>query len=842
MSCDQTLYVKLLNILLEELENPQGKNQHSTPAEMASNIRTYIQAVGAICRQAGHRFGAHVERVVPLVLKFARRDDEELREQCLQACENMMYKCGKEITPHVPGIIDLCLDYICYDPNYNYDNDDYGEDQENNGMDCDEDEEDADESEEEYSDDDDMSWKVRRAAAKCLEATIATRHELLQEFYINVSPALIGRFKEREENVKADIFHAYIALLKQTKPAISSNSMTEHRNAFNGYHRQTSSNIVPEDVSNMMDLDYESGPAGMLMSQVPQIVKALHRQMKERSVKTRQGCFQLLTELILVAPGILAAHIPALIPGIQFSLSDKQSSSNMKIDTLAFVQQLLQSHSSPFAVTVGGGTIEAGPAVFHPHAPVLVPAIIAAVSDPFYKISSEALLVLESLVRVLRPLGSCHNAVTTQFNLKPYTHDIYQCCFVRLRASDIDQEVKERAIACMGQIVASLGDHLKEKMTDCLPIFLDRLKNEITRLTAVKALIRIAGSELRIDLSPILAAALPNLASFLRKNQRALKLSTLALLDILVRNYTTALTTEALKPVLIELPPLVSEVDLHIAQLTMDLLTTVSTHHKSAMTIVQKTSLPEVFKLAQSPLLQGAALNSMLQFFQSLVAAKIQGLGQKELLDMLVNPVMLQGANGGERIHKQGRASIAKCVAALVITQSPQEAHSVVQSFANSLKASGNTPHVQTFSLLAIGEIGRHVDLSKNTGLKSTILESFNHTSEEVKSAASYALGNISLGNLKEYLPFVLREIESQPKRQYLLLHSLKEVKYIIFYVYLFSFCHVDIVFNNLTIIAFQIISAQSMSVSGVRGLGPYVPDIWAQLFKHCECNEEGIF
>lgn len=91
-------------------------------------------------------------------------------------------------------------------------------------------------------------------------------------------------------------------------------------------------------------------------------------------------------------------------------------------------------------------------------------------------------------------------------------------------------------------------------------------------------------------------------------------------------------------------------------------------------------------------------------------------------------------------------------------------------------QVSGNSPHILTFSLLAIGEIGRHVDLSKNTGLKSTIEDSFNHSSEEVKSAASYALGNISLGNLREYLPFVLREIESKPKRQYLLLHSLKEV------------------------------------------------------------------
>ncbi len=55
-------------------------------------------------------------------------------------------------------------------------------------------------------------------------------------------------------------------------------------------------------------------------------------------------------------------------------------------------------------------------------------------------------------------------------------------------------------------------------------------------------------------------------------------------------------------------------------------------------------------------------------------------------------------------------------------------------------------------------------------------MDGFNNSSEEVKSAASYALGNISLGNLGEYLPFVLNEIETQQKKQYLLLHSLKEV------------------------------------------------------------------
>ena len=298
--------------------------------------------------------------------------------------------------------------YICYDPNYNYDEND-----EEDGMDYDQDED--DESADEYSDDDDMSWKVRRAAAKCLEAIITTRHELLDEFYASISPALIGRFKEREENVKADIFHAYVALLKQTKTAILPQLALQHD-------------------QEMMELGDE-GPASKLMSQVPALVKALHKLLKDRSVKTRQGCFLILTELITVLPGALSEHIPALIPGIQFSLGDKQSSSNMKIDTLSFVQHLLNNQGQL-------------PSVFHPHAPVLVPAIITAVSDTFYKISSEALLVLESLVKVLRPLGN----EKMNFDFRPYTNNIYQCCFVRLKASDIDQEVKERAISCMGQI------------------------------------------------------------------------------------------------------------------------------------------------------------------------------------------------------------------------------------------------------------------------------------------------------------------------------------------------------------------------------------------------------
>ena len=68
--------------------------------------------------------------------------------------------------------------------------------------------------------------------------------------------------------------------------------------------------------------------------------------------------------------------------------------------------------------------------------------------------------------------------------------------------------------------------------------------------------------------------------------------------------------------VLVELQPLLNDTDLHIAQLTMNLLTSVARLHKSSLPMVQKTSLPQIFHLSQSPLLQGAALNAMLEFFQ----------------------------------------------------------------------------------------------------------------------------------------------------------------------------------------------------------------------------------
>lgn len=71
----------------------------------------------------------------------------------------------------------------------------------------------------------------------------------------------------------------------------------------------------------------------------------------------------------------------------------------------------------------------------------------------------------------------------------------------RLKAADIDQEVKERTISCTGHLVCHLGDHLGVELVGVLAIFLERLRNEITRLTAVRTITLISASPLKVPVN-----------------------------------------------------------------------------------------------------------------------------------------------------------------------------------------------------------------------------------------------------------------------------------------------------------------------------------------------------
>jgi len=715
-------------------------------------IRTFIQAIGAISRSVGFRLGKFMGKVIPLIVKYSNdprfKKDDELKENCFQTFESLVLRCPKEISPFLQQIIELSITFISYDPNYDSDQMDTDE----------EEEEEEEEDDDDYSDDDDMSWKVRRASSKTIAAIISTRPELLQEIYQTVAPVLIARFNEREENVKLDIFSTFRELLKQTA-------------------------ILSKRAGALQD----KNPVNYLRPFVGKIVAVVTKQLadkKAKSIKTKIGIFALLRELVSVSDGILTDYVSALVPGVVFVFNDKNSNSTLKSESLLFLRLLLPSHP---------------PKVFHEQIAALSPPVIKSVGDHSYKITAEALRVLSELVKIVRAEGST-------FDFKPFIKDYFNVVLSKLKALDADQEVKESAINCTSLLIANLGDQLKAETPECLKILLDRLGNEITRLVTVKAFATIASSNLKIDLSPVLVDTITQLSTFLRQNNRHLKQSSLRTLDVIVKNYGAEPAVAGQLPAVItQLAPLITDSDLHGSHLALNLIVDIVRVHKDSTPIVKEKVFPKVIELIESSLLQGLALESLLVLLSELVKLNTKDFGFDFFSDSLINLTK-------KKLHKQCTASIAQCIAAICVNANSKQLDTTVSRFIADITKKAGDYQQKLLALLCLGEIGRRINLGNYDNLQSAVVSVFDSSEEtSLPTAAAFALGNIAVGNLSKYLPFILQDIVAHPNRQYLLLHSLKEI-----------------------------ISRHSDSQEKVKAFQEYHAAVLPLLFKYAESPEEG--
>ncbi|KAK8461639.1 hypothetical protein SEVIR_1G073800v4 [Setaria viridis] len=364
----------------------------------------------------------------------------------------------------------------------------------------------------------------------------------------------------------------------------------------------------------------------------------------------------------------------------------------------------------------------------------------------------------------------------------------------------------------MSLVVSTFGDGLQRELPACLPILVDRMGNEITRLTAVKAFSVIANSPLRIDLSCVLDHVVSELTAFLRKANRALRQATLGTLNSLVVTYGGQIGSSSYETIIAELSTLISDMDLHMTALALELCCTIMVDRKSIQNVglaVRNKVLPQALILIRSALLQGQALQALQRFFASLVQSANTSFDA--LLDSLIS-VAKPSQSGG--LAKQALSSIAKCVAVLCLAAGDQKCAATIEMLKGILKDdSASNSAKQHMALLCLGEIGRRKDLSNHVQIENIVIESFQSPFEEIKSAASYALGNIAVGNLSKYLPFILDQIDNQQKKQYLLLHSLKEV-----------------------------IVRQTVDHNGQSELqDSNIEKILALLFNHCESEEEGV-
>ncbi len=796
---------RLLSTLVSSTIESFGGGHLSLPKR-----RLLITMIGSLSRSIPQRLGPYLKTLAPYILVALGEQEyedymeelaedgapnleiEEVREAGLVALEGFLSSCSNDMRIFTDDSIEAALRYVVYDPNTAADEDDEDmggtqdeddESAETNGFDVEEDfEEDG-----AMSDDDDASWKIRRCAAKALYAIISTRSngDLLDNgvLYDKIAPVLISRFKEREENVRLEILATLASLIRKTGEGVSllSTSVDEDIDFSAEFasrsrkRRRVNSDAgtfdAPGVFSSSMGLSSPapspspvSGPKADLARLSLAIVRGVSKLLKQNSIPTKQASVTLLRDLVLVQNGGLSDSLSKIVEPLLDAIKSSgasvigsssapvgaaaaSSGSKMRIDALQLISAICDTHSSK---------------VVAPYIGAIVPSIVTAIKDKYYKVSSEALLAIESLIKILTPPRSAGS----EQQRKLHIGSIYDAISTRAVATDADLEVRQRAIHALGVLLARTSGSINVKLlattskSKALSILQDRLKNETTRLSAVKAVDLVVASAVdQSDVQPAWAQGVAlELGAQLRKADRSLRGASLAALRNFVSN-SVALATldnDTVYDLAGMLLPLISSNDLNLLGPAMSILGKLV--KRCPKKVVDSNLNRALCDVILTPL-GGAVFDSYLGLVKIIGD---QAVGQPLMQGLLQNV----GVSGDPAV-------VGKAIGTLLVSGGSTVGVKI-NDFATELRTSKDGKR-KCLALSILGEAGLRLGSSSPLG-PSVFTDHFNSKSENVPRAAAVALGRAGAGNINTYLPIILSCSAQASNLQYLSLHSIKEI------------------------------------------------------------------
>ncbi|KAL7470571.1 hypothetical protein ACHAXS_010825 [Conticribra weissflogii] len=820
---------RLVDRLLEQIDRADGlgksgkkraRNAHkgsgrtlSSSDLRSADTRALIRTICTVSGTVGHRLNqAHIDRIVPIFLRFCDPDDAvtgddedldndedmgdacesgnasvedeadeamkiELRESCFAGFESFVLRCPALIQPHLDQIVLSSLAYIRYDPNYSYgdEDDDVDEEDEENK----DDEEFEEEEDDEYSDEDDMSdeeddenWKVRRGAIRTLTAVVeASKHDpsklWLAEYAwrknsekkATVASALVNRFKEREENCRVDIIECFTRLLSYTVAAASSGVLFLASSSTNGDETLSATGVVVDLRTNVSSA----------------IVKACEKQLsaKKGGERSKSSAIALLSTLCLAPGGIggleqitsVFRYMKSILNSDDDAKLRRQvmaNSKSLKLEALCLVRVMLscKKHHSAY--------------IKQALLPILLPEICQSVNEDWYKVIAEALRVIMEIPSLLLA-GSA-----TKDEMDDVANSLYTAIEPRLSEHDLDQEIKECALSASASLLSILHSSLSTEQKNLFfTLLLERLKNETTRIAAIKTLSTIAKAAQtnpELDLSPIMNETLSQLSILLRQQSRSLRQGALECIDTLShclgQQGNVNMDDSLFDCVLKDLSDIVVDTDLHLCHVGLSASNSILKAQPSTGSYVKCHILPAILTLSKSPLLQDAALASLLRLLEQIILT--DAVSFDELRDLLAGQI----SEGGHKAGKQVISNIAECIATIAAVTPPSKRESFIENTISAFEGShGNTKQL---NLLIAGDLGRKVNLSAIPGVADSLQKIFllclDSDNEDTKHAAALALGRASVASMGTFLPGILLSLESSKgKKQYLLLSSLRE-------------------------------------------------------------------
>lgn len=756
-----------------------------------SKRKLYITILGSMARSIPRKFGPYLKTLAPFVLSAlsteeqaeemdvsddeGERDPEidEVLEAALIALDGFLASCSNDMRAYTEETIEAATRYLKYDPNLAQDDED--------DDDMPSDEEDAlegEDFEEEigYDDDDDASWKVRRCAAKVLYTLISTRSngDLLEDgtLYSRVAPALIARFKEREENVRLEVLATLSNLVRKSGDGPSPVKFADeptHGGMMlppSKKRRRGGSDASMFDLqeSSSLSMGYSSpapagtppvGPRASLAKLSPDIVKGVAQLLKQTSCPptTKQASISLIKDIVITQRGGLDGYLNQLIsPVVEAAKTTGGSSSSASATANSLRTQALQLIGA-IADTHPSQSIQ-------PYLEPIVDALLRGVKEKYSKLSIEALAATEQAIKSLTPPRSAASGTEN----RQYLESLYEALVSRISANDADVEVRRSAIHVLGLLLGrssgTEGLLASDKRTAGLELLVERLKNELTRLASVRAIDSIAAhTKAKDELSAkwVQSVAM-ELGAQLRKASRALRGASLSALRTLALNpqSRSQLDNQTRMQVVDMLLPLLNANDLHLLGPALVILATFV--KDDAQAIMTPSLTAALCQVAQGSI-SGMPLDALLKLVRAIGEQRVG----KELMQALL-----------QQVGVSGHAEVVGKVIGNLLVYGGDSVGVKLEQFITELETAQDDKR-QCLALVVLGESALRLGSQSNIDPK-LFIKYFSAKSENVPLAAAVALGRAGAGSVSKYLPVILSNMGQPSAPQYLFLHAIKEI------------------------------------------------------------------
>mmetsp|Transcript_25555 Transcript_25555/g.22578 ORF Transcript_25555/g.22578 Transcript_25555/m.22578 type:complete len:527 (+) Transcript_25555:25-1605(+) len=288
----------------------------------------------SIVKNIASKLGNSVTTILPFIIKDInqRRDNQdeddfeftnEIIDYHLSIIDYFIKMCPVQTKPFLKDVINTIYHLISYDPNSAVDDD------EEEAMEPEEEEEEEDgyDDFDDMYDNDDTSWKVRRAAVQVADTMIQTHPELLRDLAETIFDKLVKRFKENEQNVKLDVFHALSNFLKMIvygdkhdddnlEELIEMPKLTKMKSAF---------------------MDYSSKISGMVAS-LSKVFKD-----KKSTPALKIAASNLLFKASKCTPDAVVDKFDVVFPLLEQHYSNSSNPTELKVNLLKVLRSLLKA-------------------------------------------------------------------------------------------------------------------------------------------------------------------------------------------------------------------------------------------------------------------------------------------------------------------------------------------------------------------------------------------------------------------------------------------------------------------------------------------------------------------